>query len=107
MPAGLSGADMRKRTLSPPAMMRRNQHQPIEYYLLDRVRCEGALLGYLGGEPIRAAAVDDWGRRYEFAGVVSFRADGQYDLRCVKPGEFIVEPGLIYRLQERPSAPSA
>lgn len=76
----------------------------MEYYVLDRVRCEGTLLGYLGGFPIRAAAVDDWGRRYAFVGVASFRADGQYDLRCVKPGEFIVPPGLIYRLQDRQEA---
>ncbi len=85
-------------------MKQGNFSQPIDYYILDRVRREGALLGTLGGEPIHSVVVDDWGRRYDFAGVAPRRPDGAYDVRCVRPGEFIVQPGLIYRLQERARA---
>jgi hypothetical protein len=32
-----------------------------------------------------------------YAGVAPRRLDGEFDIDALRPGEFIVKPGLIYR----------
>ena len=65
--------------------------------LLQHPRPDGPLLGYYGGEPIAAAVVDDFGRRYVYAGVGPRRRDGRLDEDLLEPGEWLTESGLIYR----------
>ena len=71
--------------------------RPVEYYVLVEPRADGPLLGYYAGRPIPAAVVDYWGRHYSYVGVVPRRPGGQFDVEMLRPGEWIMEPGLVYR----------
>ncbi|HUL07916.1 MAG TPA: hypothetical protein VLV76_16470 [Candidatus Acidoferrum sp.] len=71
--------------------------RPVEYFILVEPRADGPLVGYLAGNPIRAAVIDHWGRRYSYAGVAPRRRSGQYDVEALGPDEWIIEPGLVYR----------
>ena len=57
----------------------------------------GPVLGYYGGTPIASAVVDEFGRRYLYAGVGPRRRDGRVDERALRPGEWLTESGLIYQ----------
>jgi hypothetical protein len=80
------------------------QQRPIEYSMLFNAKPSGISVGYYLDRPISEAVIDEFGRRFVFAGIAPRRFDGQFDTDALRPGEFIVEPGLIYRL-ERKKAP--
>jgi hypothetical protein len=84
---------------------------PIEYYTLARAAPQGPVLGYFCGNPVLGSVLDQWGKRYRYTGVVPRRADGSPNLRLLHPGEWVVEPGLIYALDEGniddPASPTA
>lgn len=69
-----------------------------EYSLIVEPRAEGAVIGYFAGQPISEGVVDAFGRRFSYVGLASRRRDGQFDVAQLKAGEFIAEPGLVYRL---------
>ena len=71
--------------------------RPVEYFILVEPHADGPVVGYYGGSPIPAAVVDYWGRRYSYAGIAPRRRSGQYDVEALRPGEWIIEPGLVYR----------
>jgi len=71
--------------------------RPVEYFILVEPHADGPVVGYYGGRPIPAAVVDYFGRRYSYAGVAPRRRSGQYDVEALAPGEWIIEPGLVYR----------
>jgi hypothetical protein len=71
--------------------------RPVEYFILMEPRPDGPVVGYLDGRPIPAAVVDCWGRHYCYAGVAPRRPSGQYDVESLRAGEWIMEPGLVYR----------
>ncbi|MFO1057752.1 MAG: hypothetical protein U1E53_12395 [Dongiaceae bacterium] len=76
---------------------------------LDEPQPEGPVIGSYAGAAIAATVVDLKGRRYRFAGVMPRRAEGCYDLGALAEGEWIVEPGLIYRwdgTEESKAAPA-
>ena len=79
-----------------------NQSRRIEFFLLRNVIAEGPVVGSYAGEPIRRSVIDEWNRRYNFVGLAAFRWDGQYDCDALQTGEFILPPGLIYRLDRMP-----
>ena len=85
----------------------RNQARPAEYSMIVEPHPEGAVIGYFAGKPISEEIVDLFGRRFSFVGVASFRRDGDVDATSLHVGEFIAEPGLVYRLigsnSDRPS----
>jgi hypothetical protein len=70
--------------------------RPVEYFILVEPHADGPVVGYYAGNPIPAAVVDYFGRRYSYAGVAPRRRGGQYDVEALGPGEWIVEPGLVY-----------
>jgi hypothetical protein len=70
---------------------------PVDYLILVEPRAAGPVVGFLGGNPIPEAVVDYFGRRYVYAGVAPRRRNGQYDVGALQRGEWIVEPGLLYR----------
>ncbi len=76
----------------------RSQARPTEYSMIVEPRPEGAVIGYFAGKPISEEVVDLFGRRYRFVGLASFRRDGDIDATGLDVGEFIAEPGLVYRL---------
>jgi len=69
-----------------------------EYSLIVEPRAEGAVIGYFAGETINECVVDTFGRRFSFVGLASRRRDGRFDVAQLQAGEFIAEPGLVYRL---------
>jgi hypothetical protein len=71
--------------------------RPVDYHILIEPRPAGPVVGFLAGKPIPEAVVDLFGRRYVYAGVAPRRRNGQYDADALGRGEWIVEPGLIYR----------
>jgi hypothetical protein len=70
--------------------------RPVDYYMLVEPRADGPVVGYYAGHPIPGAVVDYFGRRYAYAGVAPRLPGGRYDVESMRPGEWIVEPGLVY-----------
>jgi hypothetical protein len=70
--------------------------RPVEYSILIEPRPDGQVIGYYAGRPIAAAVVDHFGRRFTYAGVAPRLRNGRYDAEALRPGEWIVEPGLVY-----------
>jgi hypothetical protein len=79
---------------------------PVEYFILSGLHGEGPAIGYLGGRPICGTMVDGGGKRYRYAGMAPRRRDGAFDVAGLRPGEWLVEPGLIY-VADDGSEPSA
>jgi len=77
--------------------MRGTASVPTRIVLLHRPKPDGPLIGYYGANPIAAAVVDEFGRRYLYAGVGPRRRDGRVDEKSLQPGEWLTESGLIYR----------
>ena len=59
-------------------------------------QADGPVVGFYADHPIAAAVVDYFGRHYSYVGVAPRHYSGQYDFKALAPGEWIVEPGLIY-----------
>ena len=78
-------------------MLRLGRPADVDSYRLAGTQADGPLLGYCAGQPIWEAIVDGLGRRYVFAGVAASRRDGRVDLSALRQGEWLLEPGLIYR----------
>ena len=70
--------------------------RPVEYFMLVEPRADGPVVGYYAGRPIADAVVDCFGRRFTYMGAAPRRICGQYDVESLRPGEWIVEPGLVY-----------
>jgi hypothetical protein len=86
-------------------------HRADIYSIMVEPRPVGATIGLYRGLPIAERVVDLFDRRFTFAGVIGRRRDGQYDVDALKPGQFVVEPGLVYDLEtgegrERQQLPS-
>ncbi len=73
---------------------------PTEYFVLANLQFEGAVIGYLADRPIRETVVDGHGMRYRYAGLAPRDADGRLDVDSLLSGEWIVEPGLVYTMEE-------
>jgi len=78
-----------------------------EYSMIIEPRAEGAVIGYFAGKPISESVVDCFGRRFSYVGLASRQRNGQFDVAQLKVGEFIAEPGLVYRLTTGNSASAA
>ena len=85
-------------TISPQKADRR---RPVEYYTLQEPRGEGPAVGSFAGTAISERVIDDRGRSYRFAGIAPRLRDGRYDVDALRPGEWLVEPGLIYASEPR------
>ncbi|WP_151115182.1 hypothetical protein [Hypericibacter adhaerens] len=72
--------------------------QPAELHIVYEPRPDGPIIGFFKETPIAAAVLDYFGRRFTYDGVAPHRRDGSYDVKALRPGEWIVEPGLVYRL---------
>src|SRR4051812_43001181 len=80
---------------------------PTEYYLLADAKPEGDVIGYLAGHPITEMVVDRNGVRYHFVGVAPRASGSRFDLTSLRPGEWIVLPGLIYSVRKQKPGHSA
>jgi len=69
---------------------------PVEYLILLEPRPDGPVIGYYAGRAIAEVVLDYFGRRFTYAGIAPRLRSGRYDVDSLRPGEWIVEPGLIY-----------
>jgi hypothetical protein len=53
-------------------------------------------VGYLADCPIPGAVRDQTGHRYSYDGLAPRDSGGRFDVESLRPGEWIVEPGLVY-----------
>ena|SRR5260221_13765499 len=79
--------------------MQTGSHRADIYSIMVEPRPAGPTIGLYRGLPIAERVVDLFNRRYTFVGVIGRRRDGQYDVDALKPGQFVVEPGLVYGLE--------
>lgn len=77
---------------------------PTEYFILANIQSEGGIIGHFDGKPIAETLVDRNGSRYHFSGVAPRCIDGRFDVESLRAGEWIVEPGLIYSLENTAQA---
>jgi hypothetical protein len=84
--------------LRPMPLIYRNIEPPADYYLLVGAEPDGDIVCFFGGKPVTDVVKDERGYRYVFAGLAPRKYDGSYDVRHMRNGEVIVEPGLIYQL---------
>lgn len=59
-------------------------------------KADGPVIGFYAECPIAAAVVDSFGHRFVYAGAAPRRHSGKFDFTALGPGEWIVEPGLVY-----------
>lgn len=76
--------------------------QHIEYFLLHDATATGPSVGIYANSNIPASVADEFGRRYVFAGLAPRQFNGEFDLDALEVGEFILMPGLVYRLERLP-----
>jgi hypothetical protein len=93
-----------------PFLFRKGMHMrmrarsiPVEYYILrvaepaaPECAVDGIIVGYIADRPIFATVADSAGTRYRYVGLAARLSDGRYDVQSLSPGEWIVEPGLVY-----------
>jgi hypothetical protein len=73
------------------------QTRPVDFLIIHEPRSNGKLLGTFGGCDISEFVLDQFGHRYEYVGLASRRWNGNFDGEVLRAGEFIVEPGLVYK----------
>nr|WP_200985147.1 hypothetical protein [Rhizobium rhizogenes] len=74
---------------------------PFEYYTLYGVVFDGGVACRLGHGPVRERVRDSQGRLYRFVGLAGRDSSGRLDVSSLEPGEWIVEPDLIYAYEMR------
>jgi hypothetical protein len=70
---------------------------PIEYSILHDAKAAGPAIGIYAGCSFSDIVIDRYGRLFDYTGVALRRMNGEFDVDALRPGEFIVQPGLIYR----------
>lgn len=77
---------------------------PLVYLLLHEAKPSGLAIGKMGQETIYEFVTDSFGRRYRYNGVAPRRWSGEIDVDALKPGEFILAPCLVYRMEVHEAA---
>ncbi|HWA42210.1 MAG TPA: hypothetical protein VHA10_03300 [Hypericibacter adhaerens] len=83
------------------------KHDHIDFHVIVDPTVDGPVIGFYGEQPIAAAILDHAGRRLVFHGIAPLRRDGGYDVTLLRAGEFVIEPGFVYRLETAPAARAA
>ena len=76
----------------------RYSNSNVCYELVD-ARPTGSIIGSYNGAAIAEEVVDEFGRCFGYTGAAPRNSMGTYDVDLLRPGEFIVGPGLLYRLK--------
>jgi hypothetical protein len=71
--------------------------RPLEYSILHNARPAGPVIGKLAGKEFSEYVYDEFGRLFVYSGVAPRRNNGEFNDEALKKGEFIVQPGLIYK----------
>jgi hypothetical protein len=80
---------------------RAGRSRPVDYFMLQEPHGEGPLVGIFAGQAICECMTDYLGQRYRFSGIAPRLSNGRYDVDALQPGEWLVEPGLIYASEPR------
>jgi len=80
---------------------RLGQSMPTGYFILADPKNEGAIIGRLADHQISETVVDGRGSSYRYVGVATRNPNGRYDVEALRPGEWIVQPGLVYVLEAK------
>jgi hypothetical protein len=88
----------RHRSCLEPGMKCISPSLPFEYFILDHVIPAGPVACTIGTVPVRERVTDNRGNVYQYAGLVRRDPDGRLDVSALNPGEWILEPNLIYRI---------
>jgi hypothetical protein len=78
-------------------------HSVDQYFILREVNSHGSVIGYFNNVPICARVSDRWNRQYSYAGITAPNTTGGYDRKQLRPCEFILKPGIIYRMHQQSS----
>jgi hypothetical protein len=70
----------------------------LEYCMLHDVKPVGRSVGFYADREIPESVIDQFGRRFDYVGVATRKPNGQLDGDALGTGEFILRPGLVYRL---------
>jgi hypothetical protein len=84
------------RLASAPLHGQHRRTRPVEYFLLVEPRADGSVIGLYRDQPIADSVIDADGAHYVYAGIAPRLRSGVYDVEALKPGEWLVEPGLVY-----------
>jgi hypothetical protein len=79
-----------------------HRSRPVDYFMLQEPHGEGPSVGSFAGQAISERMTDYLGQHYRFAGIAPRLRDGRYDVDALRPGEWLVEPGLIYAHESNP-----
>jgi hypothetical protein len=83
----------------PSFMMRMRPSEPdVEYFRLDNAKPDGEVVAIYSDHEVCDVVIDDRGHRYVFVGLAPRKANGSYDVKPLKAGEVILDPGLLYQL---------
>lgn len=66
--------------------------------ILYNVKPMGPIIGVFAGVPFHEYIRDDWGREYGFAGIAHRARNSDYGCEHLGTGEFVLPPGIIYRM---------
>lgn len=69
----------------------------IEPHILRNVTAAGPVIAKYGDTLVREIVRDEWGRAYRYAGVTA-QNKGAFDPAALRDGEFVLPPGIIYRM---------
>lgn len=70
----------------------------LEYSILQDPRPIGPSIGSYSGKEFAEFVRDAFGRIFVYSGIASRQRDGRLTAEDLGTGEFIVPPGLVYRL---------
>jgi hypothetical protein len=70
----------------------------LEYSFIQDPRPIGPPIGSYGGKDFAEFVRDAFGRVFVYSGIASRRRDGRLIAEDLRTGEFIILPGLVYRL---------
>jgi hypothetical protein len=76
-----------------------SKDRPVDYFILVEPQADGPVIGTYSEHPIAAVVKDAFGRRYRYVGVASRLRDGRFDVKTLSPGEWLMRPGLVYRME--------
>jgi hypothetical protein len=93
----ISGFEMMKFSPMPSAHFANDR--PVDYFILVDPRADGPVIGSFNEQPIPASVKDAFGRRYSYVGIATKLRDGRLDAKTLSPGEWFVQPGLVYRME--------
>ena len=83
----------------PSFVMRLHPNEPhVDFFRLTGAKPDGAIVATYCDHDVCDVVIDERGYRYVFVGLAPRKADGSYDVKPLKPGEVILEPGLLYQL---------